>query len=87
MARPIGTVASEARRRREAMRCHVVRSLGRAVSVDHRHVWKVPEPITTEIWSEGFAGGNQRSESAQRTKGGLVGRPLEDFAQQRRHDL
>src|SRR4051794_26908984 len=69
------------------MRCHVVGGLGRPVRVDDRHGWKVLEPVPTEIWREGFAGGNQRSKSAQRAKGGRTWGWLKDFAQQRRHDL
>ena len=64
MARPIGTVAIEVGG--DVRRCVATSSeaLRRAVCVDQGHAGKVPEPITTEIWSEGFAGGNQRSKSA-----------------------
>ena len=75
------------RRRRHAMRCHVVGTLRRAVSVDQGHAGELPEPIKAEVGSRGLAGANQPTKSTQCAKDGLVGRPIQNRAQQRRYDL
>src|SRR5450432_725276 len=80
--------AGEQRRcSRKTMQCDVVRALRRPIGVDQGYTWKVAEPITTKIRGKRLASGNQQAQPTQRTKGWLIGGPLEDFAQQRRNDL
>ena len=64
MARPIGTVAIEGGGdvRRFVATSSEVSVAPYALIIGHGR--KVPEPITTEIRSEAFTGGNQRSKSA-----------------------
>src|SRR5258708_27469114 len=54
--------AGEQRRcSRKTMQCDVVRTLRRAIGVDQGHIWKVAEPITTEIGGKGVCSGNQEA--------------------------
>ena len=47
----------------------------------------MPEPFPTKLGREGFAGRNQQPKSTERAEVRRIGCPLENFAQQRRHDL
>jgi len=58
-----------------------------AIGVDERHAGEMPEPTAAEIGSEGLPDANQAAKSTQCTSDGFVGHPIEDRAQQRRHDL
>ena len=69
------------------MRRYSVGALRWAIGIDQWHAGEVPKPTTAEIGSKGFPDANQPAKSAQRASDGLVGHPIEDRAQQRRHDL